>query len=208
MSLPATGFFFPVPGEPYISRIRKWYAMDFLSLDFINSRWNATHPPMLDGLLDEAWQADFTTRWDLSLPAPWPPDAVEQLKDLRDVLVAIIERLEQGQSASAGQVARLNTCLVRAPLLLELRAEGGAYHRLTSVQAAGLDRALFAIADSFAALLAEGEPRRIRLCGNPACRWAFYDESKNHSRNWCGNTCSSLIKVRNFRERKKMGENL
>ena len=46
--------------------------------------------------------------------------------------------------------------------------------RLTPV-ARGLDAVLFAIVESFATFLVDGDPERLRLCENPDCRWVFYD---------------------------------
>jgi predicted RNA-binding Zn ribbon-like protein len=41
---------------------------------------------------------------------------------------------------------------------------------------------------------------RLRLCGSPRCRWAFYDRSKNHSSRWCSMTsCGNREKARRFR---------
>ena len=38
--------------------------------------------------------------------------------------------------------------------------------------------------------------------GNPDCRWAFYDGSKNRSGRWCDMaSCGNRMKARAFRER-------
>jgi predicted RNA-binding Zn ribbon-like protein len=43
---------------------------------------------------------------------------------------------------------------------------------------------------------------RLRHCANPACRWLFVDESKNHSRVWCEMaTCGSRAKMTPYRRR-------
>jgi predicted RNA-binding Zn ribbon-like protein len=45
---------------------------------------------------------------------------------------------------------------------------------------------------------------RLRLCGSPECRWAFYDRSKNHSSRWCSMTsCGNREKARRFRTQHK-----
>ncbi|GAC1504719.1 MAG: CGNR zinc finger domain-containing protein [Candidatus Dormibacteraceae bacterium] len=44
---------------------------------------------------------------------------------------------------------------------------------------------------------------RLKLCSSQACRWAFYDLSKNHSSRWCTMaSCGNRAKARRFRSRK------
>ena len=44
---------------------------------------------------------------------------------------------------------------------------------------------------------------RLKLCGSQACRWAFYDRSKNHSSRWCNMaSCGNREKARRFRTQK------
>jgi predicted RNA-binding Zn ribbon-like protein len=50
--------------------------------------------------------------------------------------------------------------------------------------------------------MSDGSWERIKACGNPDCRWAFYDNSKNHSGRWCEMaSCGNRMKARAFRER-------
>jgi predicted RNA-binding Zn ribbon-like protein len=45
---------------------------------------------------------------------------------------------------------------------------------------------------------------RLKLCGDPSCRWAFYDESRNHSSRWCDMaSCGNRQKAQRFRSRAK-----
>ncbi|MBK6315514.1 MAG: CGNR zinc finger domain-containing protein [Blastocatellia bacterium] len=59
------------------------------------------------------------------------------------------------------------------------------------------------IVASLADVLAAHETHRLKLCGNPDCRWVFYDESKNRTRRWCADSCGNLIKVRRFRKARR-----
>src|ERR1700737_1279449 len=44
---------------------------------------------------------------------------------------------------------------------------------------------------------------RLKLCSSQACRWAFYDRSKNHSSRWCTMaSCGNRAKARRFRSQK------
>jgi predicted RNA-binding Zn ribbon-like protein len=49
---------------------------------------------------------------------------------------------------------------------------------------------------------ADGTWDRLKLCGNPDCRWAFYDRSHSRRGAWCDMaTCGNRIKNRNLRAR-------
>jgi predicted RNA-binding Zn ribbon-like protein len=42
----------------------------------------------------------------------------------------------------------------------------------------------------------------LRLCGSDACRWAFYDRSRNQSSRWCSMaSCGNREKARRFRRK-------
>jgi predicted RNA-binding Zn ribbon-like protein len=48
----------------------------------------------------------------------------------------------------------------------------------------------------------EGTWNRLKLCENPECRWAFYDNSRNRSGSWCRmGLCGNRLKNRAYRER-------
>ncbi|WP_215548200.1 CGNR zinc finger domain-containing protein [Amycolatopsis sp. CA-230715] len=43
---------------------------------------------------------------------------------------------------------------------------------------------------------------RVKICPADDCRWAFYDQSRNHSRTWCSmRVCGNREKARAWRER-------
>lgn len=49
----------------------------------------------------------------------------------------------------------------------------------------------------------DGTWQRLKTCRNDACRWAFYDSSKNHSGTWCSMAvCGSKHKARTYRRRR------
>ena len=50
---------------------------------------------------------------------------------------------------------------------------------------------------------ADGTWERLKLCGNPYCRWAFYDRSHSRRGAWCDMaTCGNRHKNRNLRARR------
>jgi len=53
------------------------------------------------------------------------------------------------------------------------------------------------------AAASEGTWRRLKVCRNEGCLWAFYDGSKNRSGSWCTmDVCGSRAKMRAYRRRK------
>ena len=50
----------------------------------------------------------------------------------------------------------------------------------------------------------DGTWPRLKTCGNPDCRWAFYDRSHSRRGTWCDMaSCGNLIKNRNLRARRR-----
>ncbi len=62
--------------------------------------------------------------------------------------------------------------------------------------------AVAAVFAAVARLTALGRWNRIKICPDTACRWAFYDRSRNRSRTWCSmRVCGNRAKARSFRQR-------
>lgn len=58
------------------------------------------------------------------------------------------------------------------------------------------------LAAAAARLAVEDRLGRVKICPADDCRWAFYDTSKNQSRQWCSmKVCGNRAKARNHRER-------
>jgi predicted RNA-binding Zn ribbon-like protein len=53
-----------------------------------------------------------------------------------------------------------------------------------------------------AVTMADGSWERLKACRSDTCRWAFIDNARNHSRQWCDmKVCGNRAKARAFRER-------
>jgi predicted RNA-binding Zn ribbon-like protein len=99
---------------------------------------------------------------------------------------------------AGGDPAALNATLAARPARVRFEPGGGwsltADDPLTAVGA----RMVAAVAAADAA----GTLDRLKLCGNDACAWAFYDRSRNRSRRWCSMAvCGNRIKARTHRQR-------
>jgi predicted RNA-binding Zn ribbon-like protein len=47
----------------------------------------------------------------------------------------------------------------------------------------------------------DGALKRLKICVNPHCRWAFYDPSRNISARWCDmSACGNRAKVHRYRQ--------
>jgi predicted RNA-binding Zn ribbon-like protein len=54
---------------------------------------------------------------------------------------------------------------------------------------------------------ADGSWQRVKACAADDCRWAFYDQSRNHSARWCDMAvCGNRTKVRTYRTKRDNGD--
>ena len=153
-----------------------------------------------------AWLADAGLR-DLgpSRPGQADPDFAADLQLARDVrasLRAMIARNTSGRPLTDTELLPLEQVTEQAGPRLEVTAEGEV--RLgtrTPAQrlADGLAGLLLTIRDA----QADGSWDRLKLCGNPDCRWAFYDRSHSRRGAWCEMaSCGNKLKNRNLRARR------
>jgi predicted RNA-binding Zn ribbon-like protein len=176
-----------------------------IALALINSEeWYGRGPDRLDDKLAlPGWLNRFLDDWQLQ-PKSAPSTRDEaRLRELRELLRRMFNALADDREPDAADLAQLDGYL-RA-CALHRRIDPASDHRIR-LEPAKRDWAwvLAEIADSFTELLAHGERARIKLCANPDCRWAFYDESKNRRRRWCNAAdCGNVFKVRQFRARQR-----
>ena len=91
----------------------------------------------------------------------------------------------------------MNLALASAPVVRHLRGVGRGWSVDEVATGEAVDRVPASVAASFSAMLAQGDPARIKICANPDCLWVVYDESRNHTRRWCdAKGCGNPIKVR------------
>jgi predicted RNA-binding Zn ribbon-like protein len=72
--------------------------------------------------------------------------------------------------------------------------------RLVPARPGAVDHALATMLIAVARSVDNGTWNRLKVCREPACRWAYYDHSRNRSRAWCSMaTCGNRAKARTFR---------
>ena len=177
------------------------------ALDLVNSEEWYGLGPLRDRLEERAWLDRFLARHGLDVAGPPTPAARARLVRLRVLLRNSIQAIAAGKAPKAGDLAELNAFIAARPATPRLVRAGGGFRLEAVPEKTDWAWVLGEIALSFARLLAEGDLRRLKVCDNDDCAWAFYDESKNRSRRWCSAAeCGNLIKVRRFRERQRVAK--
>lgn len=181
--------------------------MDPLWAELINSDWHdyLGQGRDEDRLGKPPWLAEFLSRWCLPRLDVESPVTHRRLRELRALLSRLALKLHGGKPLSGRDLTNLNMFLDRESVVRRLCRDKEGYTLHYVPVKNSLNAVLSGIAASFADMLTNGDPTRIRVCENRDCRWIIYDRSKNRTRRWCeGPTgCGNLIKVRRHRERKR-----
>jgi predicted RNA-binding Zn ribbon-like protein len=131
------------------------------------------------------------------------PHDVAHASELREALramtlannnsaLAIPDRVSQGVAAAAERAGLVLRVQPDASIRLDAAAPGAS---------GALGRLLAVVYDA----MGEGSWRRLKLCRNDTCQWAFYDHSKNRSGHWCSmEECGNQVKARAYRARRKV----
>jgi predicted RNA-binding Zn ribbon-like protein len=152
---------------------------------------------------DELQDARGLTRW-LALHRLAGPHARARDTDAaaaRDVREALRELLRANNGLDvdeAAAAATLDAASRRAGLTV--RFEKGVIRLVPRER--GVRGALGNVLAAAAEAMADGSWQRLKACRSDTCQWAFVDNARNHSRQWCSMTvCGNREKARVFRER-------
>lgn len=178
--------------------------MDALCLDFINSEFRDFRGRWVrDDLQQPNWLDQFLTKWDLQVEQSPDEVTITALLALRTLLRHMIESLADGL-ISEDDRSRFNATLLKVPFNRFLIKDGEGYSIAMIPMKRDWDWIQAEIAASFGHMLTEHEPARLKLCANDNCRWAFYDETKSRTRQYCtADKCANLMKARRYRVRRK-----
>ena len=178
--------------------------MDAICIDFINSEFRDFRGRWVrDDLQQPRWMEQFLTKWGLQVDDPPDEAILITLVELRTLLRSMIEALVKGQIADHDQVA-LNAVLLKMPLNRRLVKDTKGYQLEMIPLENNWDWVQAEVAASFAHMLADHDPRRLKICANTYCRGIFYDESKSRTKLYCTpEKCANLWKARRFRARHK-----
>jgi predicted RNA-binding Zn ribbon-like protein len=121
--------------------------------------------------------------------------------DARAVREALRELLRANNGVAvdeAAAAATLDAAALRAGLAV--RFEAGAIR--LAPRERGVQGALGNVLAAAAEAMADGSWQRLKACRSDTCRWAFVDNARNRSRQWCSmSVCGNRQKARVFRER-------
>lgn len=86
---------------------------------------------------------------------------------------------------------------------IAMRVVGSAAGPRVEPAGVGLEGALGALLAAASTATADGSWARLKVCRNDACRWAYWDGSRNRSGVWCTMAvCGNRFKGRAFRQRR------
>ena len=131
--------------------------------------------------------------------------ALDRALTFREALFAALDAVRMGEGMPAGVLPPINGILAGALAHRTLSDRGGRVMWHWSSEPS-LDRPLWPVAQSAAALLTEGPMDRLRLCEAADCGWLFLDMSKNRSRRWCDMAvCGNRAKAARHYRRSRSG---
>lgn len=151
-------------------------------------RVRAVDGPPHDHLADPAEARAYLVDHAVTAPEGMPdPASIARLARLRDLVRGLA-----GEGAPADPPAVVEDLAAG----VTYRLAGGAMAPSRAGWAGFVDRLLPA------ALELGADPATLRLCGNPRCRYAFLDRSRNRSRVWCESAvCGNRVRVGRHRRR-------
>jgi predicted RNA-binding Zn ribbon-like protein len=121
---------------------------------------------------------------------------VEMREALRALLLA-----NNGESLEPDAVEVLNSVAGRSPLEARFDATGSIG---VTGRDGGVDGAFGHVMAVVVQAVADGTWTRLKACREDECQWAFYDQSRNRSGQWCVMAvCGNRNKARSYRERKR-----
>jgi predicted RNA-binding Zn ribbon-like protein len=146
-----------------------------------------------------AWLADAGLR---AQDQPGSDADLRLAREARESLRALIGRNTGGPPLTEAELRPLEQVTSQAALRLQVTADGRVGLGTgdgTGRLAEGLAGLLLAVRDA----QADGGWDRLKLCGNPDCRWAFYDGSRSRQGAWCEMaSCGNRLKNRSLRARR------
>lgn len=183
---------------------KRSYSVEFVCLDFINSEQWDGFGRRTDHLEDPDWRERFLVEWGLDRGLESEQLDMSELVSLRILLRRIVEDIARRSQPSNEDLAVLNEILSAEPVRRRLIRQEDNYRLELAPSTFDQKTLLAEIAASLAELLAQHNWRRVKVCANDQCRWAFYDETRGNLRRWCSDlTCGNRDKVRRFRARRK-----
>lgn len=127
---------------------------------------------------------------------------LELARDLRESIRGLLQTPLDGHGDATRLVAPLRELAASRCARLTV-ADNGALG-LENARHDDLRDGLFELLLIIRGAQEDGTWSRLKVCGNPDCRWAFYDRSRNQQGSWCDMAvCGNRIKNRQLRARRR-----
>jgi predicted RNA-binding Zn ribbon-like protein len=141
---------------------------------------------------DREWLTTFFAEEGLAEPSDAELDRARRLREsIRELLYE-----NNGQGRPRERWAELDAAASAAGLTVDFAT------RTIVPTSRGLDGILGRVAITCLGAMADGSWERLKCCRNVACRWSFYDYSRNRSASWCSmQICGNRTKTRAYRRR-------
>ncbi|MEV8373241.1 CGNR zinc finger domain-containing protein [Kribbella sp. NPDC056861] len=118
---------------------------------------------------------------------------------LREAIRSILESNHRRAELAPSAVEVVNTAAARARLRPSLTVES---RWSVEAEADGVDGALGRLLVIMTTAMNDATWVRLKVCGNDACRWAFYDTSRSRTGRWCSmEMCGNRAKQQAWRGR-------
>lgn len=180
--------------------------MNYLCLDIANSSWYITHKLFADPLKDSNWIIYLADKWNIKGLTPPGDEELLLLLKQRSEITELLTKLVKGMTLDISDFSLINSYMKSINYKKKFQITRNKYELLISPEKLHWDWFMAEAAASFSNLCSSDYLKLLKVCQNPDCGWFFIDESKRHNRKWCDDTCSSLMKVRRFRQRQKESE--
>jgi predicted RNA-binding Zn ribbon-like protein len=167
---------------------------------FVNT-WDGDHGS--DLLLEPAAARDWLTKAGLrNTGRPPTPTELDLARRVRENIRAMLVANGGGQPAAPGDLQAIQAITHDARPALHIGP--GGQISLTAQPSGRLEAGLATLLLIIRDAQRDGTWHRLKACGNPDCRWAFYDRSHSRAGAWCDMaTCGNRIKNRRLRQRQR-----
>jgi predicted RNA-binding Zn ribbon-like protein len=154
-----------------------------------------------DLLLDPATARDWLAEAGLWTAERAPdPAELHRARAVREAIRGLLMANSGGRAPAPGDIEPLQALADAARP--SLRVDQGGQVTLGVEPAGQPGQGLLALLIAIRDAQRDGTWPRLKACGNPDCRWAFYDRSHGQVGAWCDMaTCGNRIKNRRLRQR-------
>ncbi len=155
-----------------------------------------------DALVDDERAAEWLSDQGFVYPRESSTGAnAAYLRELRAALREALAANHSGSLLTEETATALNEAITRSNLTPVVDTDATVVLRSHSGH---LDRLVGALVEQMTSAMSEGTWKRLKICSNDRCQWAFYDRSPARSGKWCSmSICGNRTKQQSWRQRRR-----